>query len=469
MSREGLQRPALVPQEAWDDAGIEARKCLVELARRLGMDSSNSSMPPASDRPGSETVSESGKAAKTKRASGGQKGHPRHERTLVPTDECDDVITVRPTVCDGCGTSLDDVPDDPSPQRSQVFDLPEMKPVVIEYQQHRLQCPCCQQVTMGKRPSGVPPGQFGPGVVSTVTMLGGLCRLSQRLSVAVLENLFGLKLSTGVVSKLQKIGQQSLQPAFEEIAQEVRHSDVAHADETSWRQANENGWLWTAVSKLATLFLIRDSRSSAAARELLGEDFAGTVITDRYGSYNWIDDARRQFCWAHLLRDFQAMIDIGGEAGEVGTRAKSAGQRLIHKWKQLRSGQIQRTTVDRHFRSLERELFSVLQDGLSCNHAKTAGVCCELIKKWECLWTFTKVAGVEPTNNTAERAVRPAVIWRKLSQGTQSASGSRYVETILSVLATCKQNGLNAFNFIRSSIQAHFQNQPTPKLLSTSP
>src|SRR6056297_2811332 len=189
MSREGLQRPALVPQEAWDDAGIEARKCLVELARRLGMDSSNSSMPPASDRPGSETVSESGKAAKSKRASGCQKGHPRHERTLVPTDECDEVITVRPTVCDGCGTSLEDVPDDPSPHRSQVFDLPEMKPVVIEYQQHRLQCPCCQQVTMGKRPSGVPPGQFGPGVVSTVTMLGGLCRLSQRLSVAVLAHI----------------------------------------------------------------------------------------------------------------------------------------------------------------------------------------------------------------------------------------------------------------------------------------
>lgn len=469
MRKDALQKPTVVPEKAWADAGVEARKCLVELARKLGLDSSNSSFPPSSDGPGATSQTDESKSAKKKRKSGGQPGHAKSTRPLLPTDECDGVQTVRPDTCDGCSESLKDVSDDPTPHRHQVTDLPEIKPVVTEYQQHRLKCPCCGQVTMGKLPSGVPPGQFGPKVITTVTMLGGLCRLSQRLSVTVLENMFGLNMSTGMISKLRRIGQHSLEPAFQEIAEQIRSSKVAHADETSWRESNEKSWLWCAVSKLATLFRIRDSRSSAAARDLLGEDFAGTIITDRYASYNWIHDERRQFCWAHLLRDFQAMIDIGGAAGEIGERAKSAGQQLIHKWNQHQSGKIKRSTFDRHFRSLERELFDALQDGLSCNHAKTEGTCLELIKKVECLWTFTKVEGVEPTNNTAERAVRPGVIWRKLSHGTQSQSGSRYVETILSVLATCKQNGLNAFKFVDSTVQAQLQNQQKPNLLPQNP
>lgn len=469
MRKDSLQKPGMVPQKAWDDAGTEARKCLVELARRLGMDSSNSSLPPSSDGHGTASKSNTSESAKKKRSSGGQPGHRRHERPLRPTDKCDDVHMIRPSHCDGCGTSLEHLADDSSPRRHQVTELPEIKLVVTEYQQQRLQCPCCGHFTLAKLPSGVPPGQFGPGIISAVTMLGGLCRLSQRLTVTVLEDLFHLKISTGMISKLQRIGQRSLQPVHDEIAEQVRSSQIVHADETSWREANTKAWLWTAISQTATLFQICSSRSSTAAQQLLGEEFAGTVITDRYGSYNWIDDARRQFCWAHLLRDFQAMIDVGGEAAEVGERAKSAGRRLIHKWKQWASGKIQRSTFEQHFRRLRKTIFSALQDGLSCGEAKTEGTCCELFKKWDCLWTFTKIDGVAPTNNAAERAVRHGVIWRKLSQGTQSKSGSRYVETILSVLATCRQNTLDAFGFVHSAITAHLNNQPAPKILPTTP
>jgi len=470
VSDRSLQRPAVVPVVAWEDAGTEARKCLIDLAARLGMDSSNSSLPPSSDPPGSghESAVEV-ESAKKRKQSGGQPGHPRHERSLIPTEDCDDVHSLRPTTCESCGSSLKDVPDDPTPQRHQVTDLPEIQPEVIEYQQQRLQCPCCRHVTLAKLPSGVPPGQFGPGVITAVTMLGGLCRLSHRLTVTVLENLFHLPISTGMISKLRRIGQQALSSVHDEIAQAVRHSDIVHADETGWREANSKAWLWGAISENATLFLIRSSRASIAARELLGDDFAGHVITDRYGSYNWIDDDRRQFCWAHLLRDFQAMIDVGGEAGEVGERAKSTGQKLIHQWKQFHSGKIQRSTFDQHVRTLRQELFSALQDGLTCDHAKTEGTCCELFKKWNCLWTFTKVDGVQPTNNTAERSVRHGVIWRKLSLGTASSTGSRYVETILSVLATCQQNAINAFTFVRSTIEAALKDQPTPKLLPNHP
>ena len=470
MRKDSLQKPTVVPEQAWEDAGVEARKCFIDLAARLGMNSSNSSMPPSSDGPGSPSGSTGDQqSSKAKKKSGGQPGHPRHERPLIPTDECDEVHILRPETCNGCGSSLKNIPDDPAPQRHQVVDLPKIKPQVVEYQQQRLKCPCCGQTTLAKLPAGVPPGQFGSGVVTAVTMLGGLCRLSHRLTVTVLENLFQLKLSTGMITKLRNIGQRALEPAHEEIAAAVRNSKIVHADETSWHEGNDKAWLWSGVAANATLILIQDSRSSAAARELLGEDFSGTIITDRYASYNWIDDERRQFCWAHLLRDFQAMIDVGGAAGEVGRIAKSAGQKLIHKWKELQRGKIKRATFEKHEHVLSTEISVALMDGLTCGHAKTEGVCNELFKHFDCLWTFTKVDGVEPTNNIAERSVRHGVIWRKLSQGTASSQGSRYVETILSVLATCQQNNKNAFDFVRKSIEANLKNQTTPKLLPTTP
>ena len=213
-------------------------------------------MPPSSDGPSSSSGStDDEKSPKAKKKSGAQPGHPRHERPLTPTDECDDVHILRPETCDGCETTLKNIPDDPAPQRHQVVDLPKIKPQVVEYQQQRLKCPCCEQTTLAKLPSGVPPGQFGSGVVMAVTMLGGLCRLSHRLTVTVLDNLFQLKLSTGkqgphaddqedeVVAcgsrKLHSIGQRALEPAYEEIAGAVRNSKIVHADETSWHEAND--------------------------------------------------------------------------------------------------------------------------------------------------------------------------------------------------------------------------------------
>lgn len=474
MRKESLERPAIVPEEAWDDAGESARRCFVDLAARLGMNSSNSSLPPSSDGPGTQQTdstpenTSSDRKNKDKKNSGGQPGHPKHDRPLIPTDECDEVHPVRSDCCERCGSSLTDVQPQEDPSRHQVIDLPDITPCVIEYQRERLKCPCCGHTTLAKLPAGVPPGRFGPGVISVVTMLGGMCRLSQRLTVTVLENLFQLKLSTGIISKLRDHGRAALEPVHHEIAAAVRTSETLHADETSWYEANVKAWLWTAVAPFATLFLIRDSRSKAVARELIGEDFSGVVVTDRYSAYHWIDETLRQFCWAHLLRDFQAMIDVGGAAGEIGETLQTEGRRLIHKWKQWKAGTIKRSTFTTHARSVRAAVLSTLIDGLTCDHEKTEGVCTELLKHFDSLWTFTRVAGVEPTNNAGERAVRHAVIWRKLSQGTASSAGSRYVETTLSVLATCKQNALNPFEFVRSAIDASLNKLPTPKILPQS-
>lgn len=474
MCKKRLLRPSVVPESAWKDAGSEARACFVELARRLGLNSSNSSLPPSSDGPADSKSnaedSNEKRPSVDRKKSGGQPGHPKHDRPLIPTDECDEVHRIRPDRCP-CGQCLAGVCEHPQhpPQREQVVDLPRIKPIVAEYQRLRLKCPACGRVVLAKRPSGIPPGAFGPGVITVVTMLGGMCRLSQRLTVTVLANLFGLSISTGMITKLRNIGQQALSPVHADIAQAVRKSDTIHADETGWIEGTAKAWLWTAVAPFATLFLIRPSRSARVARELIGDTFSGVLITDRYTSYHWIEQSLRQFCWAHLLRDFQAMVDIGGAAGETGERLKTSGRELIHQWKKWKSGKLTRTTFRRHANRIRGEIQSALIDGLTCDHPKTEGVCTELLKHFESLWTFVKHDRVEPTNNLAERSVRHGVIWRKLSQGTASAAGSRYVETILSVLATCKQNQINPFEFVTQAVKAKVEAKTPPKILNARP
>ena len=468
MRKESLVRPDIVSPAAWADAGNLARAELVELARRLGLDSSNSSKPPSSDGPGSDGKSGAGASGTQNRKRGGQPGHPKHERPLIPTKDCDEVHVIRPDCCEHCGESLADVTADDHPRRHQIVDLPPIKPIVVEYQLQRLQCRCCGHTTRGKLPSGVPPGRFGPRVISLATILGGMCRLSHRLTATVFTNVFHLPLSTGVISKLRARGRKSLDGAWREIVEKVRSSRRLHADETRWSQSGEKAWLWTATCEKATLFFIRNSRSGDVARELIG-DSSRVVVTDRYSGYAWLDESSHQYCWSHLLRDFQAMISVGGAAGEIGSRLKQAGQLVIHHWKRWKNNDIQWSTFLHLARACRREIESALMDGLTCGISKFEGICQQLMRHHLCLWTFLREKGLQPTNNPGERALRTGVIWRKLSFGTNSSEGSRYVETILSVLESCRQNDINPFNFIHDSVVASLHpGKKPPRLFADS-
>ena len=469
MRKESLVRPDIVSPAAWADAGDLARAELVELARRLGLDSSNSSKPPSSDGPGSDGNSGAVESRTQKtRKRGGQPGHKKHERPLIPTEDCDELHVVRPDCCGHCGESLADVPADTNPRRHQIVDLPPIKPIVIEYQLQRLRCPCCGLTTRGKLPSGVPPGRFGPRVISLATILGGMCRLSHRLTVTIFTNVFHLPLSTGVISKLRARGRKCLDNAWREIVENVCSSDHLHADETSWSQAGEKAWLWTATCEKATLFFIRDSRSGDVARELIG-DSSRVVVTDRYSGYAWLDESRHQYCWSHLLRDFQGMISVGGAAGEIGSRLKQAGQLVIHHWKRWKNERIKWSTFLKLASGYRRDIESALMDGLTCGINKFESMCHQLMRHHLCLWTFLREQGLQPTNNPGERALRTGVIWRKLSFGTNSSEGSRYVETILSVLETCRQNNINPFQFVYDSVTATLDPDKTPPTLFARP
>jgi transposase len=242
---------------------------------------------------------------------------------------------------------------------------------------------------------------------------------------------------------------------------------VVNADETHWPrpQARRRHWLWVAVTEAATVFTLVASRGSAVIKALLGEDYAGVVGSDRYSAYGWLDDARRQLCWAHLVRDLQALVDRGGAAERLGTAALALVADLFAAWHRFRGGALDRAGLLAALDPVQDALAAVVDDGLVCGDPKTVTLCAALDRRWPALWTFADAEGVEPTNNAAERALRQAVLWRKGSYGTQSDVGDRFVERVLTVLATCRQQGRSVLDYLTAACTAALQGLAPPPLL----
>jgi transposase len=220
-----------------------------------------------------------------------------------------------------------------------------------------------------------------------------------------------------------------------------------------------------AVTSLVTVFLIRLSRGGQVARELLGESFSGMLVTDRYSAYHWYPVRWRQLCWAHLLRDFEAIRGRGGVSEAIGDALLAQAHQMCTWWHRVREGTLARSTFRSYMTPLRREVERLLEVGSQCGVAKTEGTCQEILKRREALWTFVQVAGVEPTNNTAERAIRPGVQWRKGSFGTQSKDGSRFVESMMTVVATLKQQQRNVLDYLAAAHEAALCGKLAPSLL----
>ena len=238
-------------------------------------------------------------------------------------------------------------------------------------------------------------------------------------------------------------------------------------DETGWREGKKRGWLWVAVTASVTVFLVRLSRGRAVLDDLIRGDL-GVLTTDRYPAYAHLAADRRQVCWAHLRRDFQAMIDRRNAGAAVGEDLLMHADILLMQWKRVRDGTLTRRGFRQSYLGWVRaEVRALLTLGAGCGCATTAGVCRELLSVEPALYTFAGVAGVEPTNNAAERALRHAVCWRKMSFGTDSDGGSRFVERVLTVVATCRQQGRDVLAFLTGVIQATRAGTEPPSLFPT--
>lgn len=431
-----------------------------ELEGRLNKNSQNSSQPPSSQHPHAKPPRNK---SRSKRKRGGQPGHAKRERPLISTEDCNDVVPLKPAECRRCGSELSG--SDAQPLRHQVWELPKIKPIVTEYQRHRLACPCCGETTCAPLPPGVPAGQSGPRLVAFAGLLMAYFRQSKRRTALFLETLLGQPCSTGLTVKHQALVTRALRPAYDELAAALPQQPHVGADESPTKEASAKAWLWTFVAGSFTVFALRRTRAGTVPQELLTDDFHGVVTCDRAKMY-W-QFGRLQWCWAHLKRDFQALIDSDDrQVKRLGHDLMRPTRQLFEVWVRYRDGTMTRRGLKRLMKPIRKEIEGLLLRGVFSGNPRLSGMCSELYDHRRWLWTFLNHQGVEPTNNASERSLRHAVIWRKLSFGTQSAGGSRFVETMLTVIETCRQQSRDVFDFVTSSLQAHFTAQPNPSLLS---
>lgn len=439
-----------------------------QLRERLGQNSTNSSKPPSEDPLG--TVRLHKKKKRRGRRPGGQPGHPKHERVLVPAEQVQRVVEVLPKRCKKCQRRLSG--QDATPQRHQVVEVPPVAAEVTEYRCHQLECAGCGTLTRAE----VPPeaaSTFGERLGGLVSLLVGKYRLSKRLVTEALSDIVGVKLSVGSVANLEQEMSAALQAPIAQAEQYVRQAYIVHGDETGWREGTKKGraaraWLWVFATLLVVVFRISKSRGSQVVKQVLGEGFTGFLISDRWAAYSWYDPGLRQLCWSHLTRDFQSFIDRGGVGGRIGSELMAERHRMFKWWHRVRSGTLERSVFQRWMRKVEERVGELLREAAACAEEKTAGMAREILKLEKCLWVFVDVPGVEPTNNYGERTLRQAVIYRKISFGTRSAQGSRFIERILTVVTTLKQQKRNTLEFLKEALWAHRRGQSPPSLLPVS-
>lgn len=443
----------------------EQIKALKAKVANLSTDSTNSSKPPSSDGPAVKKKDK--KPSRRKR--GGQIGHKGKKRTLLPEGEMDHIVNIFPQACEKCGQTL--TPDESlelsRPLRHQVFELPEIHPIKTEYRCYDLAC-SCGHVNRAELPIEVAGSNFGPGVHAAVAYLASVHRGTRRGIAEIMGAIFNLDISLGALCRILERVSLATEPETEHIRENIAGSLALNIDETGWKSAGNPRWLWVFVSSVAVLFRVASSRGSQVLQSVLGETFSGIITSDDHSAYNKYHKAGvRQLCWAHLIRKLKALRD-GRASPDAYLFArhmlKEAGT-LFSYWHAFKESGCTREELWQATALIRgRMKSSCLRYRKSSDkgvRTRAAG----FLKNWDILFTFLRVEGVEPTNNTAERAVRPAVQWRKICFGNQSSDGERFTERILTVTRTCQMQKRNAFQFLSHLMSAFFRQERLPSLI----
>ena len=436
-----------------------------DLKAQLKLYSGNSSQPPSSDPPGAPKPPP--KKSPTGRKPGGQPGHAGHLRERLPAERVDKTVPYIPGQCGHCGAALSEAcgHHDPEAKWHQVMELPDKPLRVTEHQAHGRTCACCGHLTWGKIPADIPAHRFGPNLAGAIVFLSGRCHDSKRVVAEIVRTIFGVPISLGTICNLEAEAAAALAPAHAEAEASVRTAAVKNVDETGWYERGRLKWLWAAGTKTAAFFKICAGRGKAQFKELLGQKINGIICSDRWSAYNLVKLIYRQLCWSHLKREFQKWLDRGGDGVAVGQAGLSVVKRLFEKWRTFKERKMDRPALAAAMKPLRRELRQALQDGLKCADKKIRRFCKSILKIHSALWTFVRVEGVEPTNNHAERIIRLAVLWRKISFGNHSAGGCRFAERILTVVQTLCLQKRNAMPYLREVMQSSRMGQKIPSLL----
>lgn len=448
------------------DENKSLKSKLAKLSEKSKTNSKNSSLCPSKDKDSKNksNVRRNALRKKTGKKRGAQAGHKRHERALLPPEEVDHIISCHGRSHCSCGrkTKLSEIF-----RRHQKFEFPVIKPEVTEYQLHSTYCSHCDKTYSGQLPDGVSGSMLGLRATAITACLSGLYRMSKQNIVRLYQDIFNLSISTGMVCKTEKVVSKSLEQPVESLKSHIRSvsSEVGvHADETGFKEQGKKRWAWVGITGLVAVFIIRQGRSKQVAKELLGEKFSGILCSDRYSAYNWIPAKQRQVCWAHLERDFRKLSERTGTSSIVGSELLELTYQLFHHWHEFKDKVINRGQLRRRTKPIRSKIESLLERGTKSRNKKTAGTCRSILAYRKGLWRFLETDNIEPTNNLAERTIRPLVIWRKTSFGTQSALGSLYMERIMSVVATCQLQGRNILEYLTAAVKAYLNKGNCPSL-----
>lgn len=443
----------------------ELRATVAELKARLGRDSSNSDKPPSTDNPQSRRPREK-KRRGTGRKPGGQTGHEGHQRQLLPEQKVDEVKAVLPRGCSRCGGPVEARQEGPPAHRHQVWEVPEVKPHVTEWRLLYGYCAGCERWTQGELPQGVPPGAFGPRLMALVVYMTGLLRLPKRPVQWLLRDVLGVDVALGSVSKVEGQVSQMLSAPVEEAREFIRKQrGPVHLDDTGWHEGPQRKALWAAATKEVAVFRIAEGRSKKVAQEIVGKDFQGIVVADRARAHRWLGVERWQVCWSHLQRNFQSWVDRGREACEPGKHLVEHTATLFRLLRRVRDGTLQRSTMLRRMDEVRQRVRAGLEEVRVCADKNAALSARELLELWKALWTFMKCEDVPATNNQDERLLRHAVCMRKVSFGTKSPEGSRFIERALSTLTTLRLQNRLVLPFLTQAVESWLRGQSAPSLL----
>ncbi len=463
-----VERAALVAERAKSSELAErVAKLEVQLAKALeflGKNSSNSNKPPSSDPP----TDKQAKRKKKGRRRGGQKGHRGSHRELVPFERVDEVLDLFPPECESCWRPLPQVPDDRA-KRYQLTDLNPLAAHTKEWRRHAVDCPHCGYRTRAKYdPEVLPRFAFGPRLMAVVGLLTGVYHLSRRQTVRLLRELLGVRMSLGSVSAIEKRVSDAVAPAVEEALESARAAPVKHADGTTWLRSGALLSLWVIATAAGTVFKVLPNGQKETLRDELFGRVRGILVSDRATALKFWAMHRRQVCWAHLVRKFVAYSERDGPAGRLGKELLEYTRLMFDYRALLRDGRLDRRTFAERMAPVRLQVEALLQRLVNAEVKGVSGSCIDILEHREALWTFVDHAGVEPTNNHAERELRGLVMWRRRSFGSQSERGTQFAARMMSIAQTARKQGRDVLDFLAACCAPRPKGAAAPSLLASA-
>jgi transposase len=450
---------------------------LKRLEDQARQDSRTSSRPPSTDPPKTRAQRRAEARAKAKelarkegerRGAGGQPGHRGAGRELKPEDQIDEIVDHYPDACGGCGERFEEEQRTPGGRfgRHQVAELPPISVLWTEHRAHQLRCRHCRARISADLPEAIGVSPFGLRLQAAIVTLTAAYRISRRGIVELARDLFGVTLLTGAADAICQRASEALAGPYLHLHDAVLDQDAVHVDETGWRTGGDGRALWTATTADAVLLQIAEHCNREVFNALIGTNYSGIVISDRWNGYSHLDPTRRQVCWSHIQRDFRRHADGLGEQKTFGQQGVALVGRVFAAWRAYQHEHHDRQRLQDKIAPVQTELRALLQAASAKNarnrwHRQFAN---NLLKVWPALWTFTTINGVKPTNNPAERSLRAPVIHRKLSLGTRSPDGERFAERALSAAATCRRQKRSLFAYLNDLIAADTRGDPFPQL-----